>query len=179
MAHFPAFFDLSGKPVLIVGDTPEARRKGQILASFGPRLRFLPGLHPEDLEPLPALVILTGENRAGDARLCREKNIPVNSADDPENCTFFFPSLLRRGDCTIAVSSGGSAPAAAAALKRQIEENLPENLEEILPWLGCLTAALRKTVPDHHRRRALLARICAEAFEKSRPLTEAELEQYM
>ena len=179
MPHFPAFLDLTGKPVLIVGDTCQARDKAQRLAPFGGEIRFLDRLAPNDLESLPALVILTGENREEDAALCREKNIPVNSVDDPKNCTFFFPSLIRRGQCTIAISTAGTAPAAGAVLRQQFEDTLPENLEDILPWLGEITARLRKTVPDHRRRSALVSRISAEAFQKNRPLTERELEDLL
>ena len=63
MAHFPALIDLTEKTVLIVGDSPEAEHKARILAPFGPRIRFLSSLCPKDLDPIPALVVLTGENR--------------------------------------------------------------------------------------------------------------------
>ena len=179
MPHFPAFLDLTGKPVLIVGNTSHAQSKAQNLAPFGAEIRFLDRLSPGDLDPRPALVILTGENREEDAALCREKNIPVNSVDDPKNCTFFFPSLIRRGECTIGISTAGSAPAAGAALRRQIEENLPENLEEILPWLGEITTELRQSIPDYSQRAAILARISKAAFQKNRPLTGQELENLL
>lgn len=179
MAYFPAFMDLSGKPVLIVGDTDHAAQKAQRLAPFGADIRFLPALTPEDLDPIPALVILTGENRAAYAALCRERNIPVNSVDDPENCTFIFPSLICRGNCTIGISTAGTAPAAGVVLRRKLEETLPERLEEILPWLGEITAQLRKRIPDYDRRAAVLAAISAEAFQKNRPLTGDEAESFM
>lgn len=179
MPHFPLFLDLSGKRVLIVGDTPEAKRKSEILAPFHPEIHFLSALTPEDLSPAPALVILTGGNRASQATLCKAANVPVNSADDPENCTFFFPSLICRGNCTVGISSGTSAPAAAKALHRQIEATLPEDLESILPWLSALTDRLRREISDYSRRAEILAAVSAECFQKNRPLNEDELAQYM
>lgn len=152
MAHFPVFIDLAGKPVLIVGSTPQAEQKAALLSPFQPEIRFLSRLTPEDFSPAPALVILTGPEREEAAGLCRERNIPVNSVDDPANRTFFFPSLIVRGDCVIGISSGGTAPAASAALRRQIGDTLPENLEKILPWLSGLTAQLRQTIADSSRR---------------------------
>lgn len=179
MAHFPVYMDLRDKPVLIVGNTPQARQKASLLAPFQPKIRFLSRLTPEDFSPAPALVILTGPEREEAAGLCRERNIPVNSVDDPANCTFFFPSLIVREDCVIAISSGGTAPAASAALRRQIEDTLPENLEEILPWLSGLTAQLRQTIADSSRRGEILARASTEAFQKKRPLTGDELDACM
>ena len=179
MAHFPVFLDLKGKTVLIVGNTPEAQRKAAILAPFQPEIRFLSELRAEDLTPVPALVILTGENRREASQLCRDRNIPVNSADDPHHCTFFFPSVICRGDMTIGISSGATAPAASAAVRRQIESALPENLEQILLWLSQLTAFLRREVPDIGLRAKLLAEISAESFQKNRPLTGDELKKYM
>lgn len=179
MPHFPLFLNLTGKRVLIVGNTPEAKRKAEILAPFHPEMQFLPALTAGDLSPAPALVILTGENRASQAALCKAANIPVNSADDPENCTFFFPSLICRGSCTVGISSGSAAPAAAKALRRQIEEALPADLESILPWLSEVTCRLRREIPNYHRRAEILAAVSAECFQKNCPLNEDELSQYM
>ena len=179
MAHFPLFVDLTGKRILIVGDTPEGKRKAQALAPFGAQIQFLPRLTAEALSPAPALVILTGGDRTGEAQLCRAQNIPVNSTDDPDNCTFFFPSLICRDDLTIGISSGGSAPAAAKALRHQIEQTLPDALEEILPWLGAVTTHLRQQLPDYAQRAEVLAAVCAESFQKNRPLTGDELKKYM
>ena len=179
MAYFPIFTDLTGKPVLIVGDSPHAQQKAALLAPFRPRIRFLEQLGPSDLEPVPALVILAGGDRAEAAALCRQRNIPVNSVDDPENCSFYFPSLILRGDCTLGISTAGTAPAASRALRQEIEAALPGNLEQILPWLGALTARLRESVPDYDRRARILAAVSREAFRKNRPLREAEVDEYM
>lgn len=179
MAYFPIFTDLTDKPVLIVGASRHAEQKAALLAPFRPRIRFLEQLSRSDLEPAPALVILAGDNRAEAARLCRERNIPVNSVDDPENCTFYFPSLICRGDCTVGISTAGTAPAASRVLRQEIEAVLPGGLEEILPWLGELTARLRQSVPDYDRRARILAAVSREAFRKNRPLTGEELAGYM
>src|SRR5687768_11763743 len=40
----------------------------------------------------------------------------VNSADDPERCSFTLPSRVRRGDLVVAVSTGGRSPALASWL---------------------------------------------------------------
>ena len=172
MAHFPMYIDLNGARVILVGSDP---KKADILRSFGAQVQELDHLTPEDLENNPALVVLAVGDRAEMAQLCRSRNIPVNAVDDPENCSFFFPSILRRGDTTVAISSGGKVPAASRALRERLEQALPTGLEEILPWLAKLTERLRLEIKDYDTRARLLSRITHAAFEKNRPLAEAEL----
>lgn len=174
MAHFPLYIDLKGATVILVGNDP---RKEEILRSFGAEVRVIPELREEDLLENPRLVVLAGGDRKKAAALCRSKNIPVNSVDDPENCTFFFPAIISRGDTTISISSGGTAPAAAKALRVYIEQALPDQLEAILPWLSELSLRLRYEIPDYAARAAALEQITREAFSKNRPLSQEELEK--
>jgi precorrin-2 dehydrogenase/sirohydrochlorin ferrochelatase len=72
------------------------------------------------------------------SREAQKKNIIINTADDPENCTFFVPSWFNRKGIIIAVSTSGISPALAARVRRKIEEVIPDSVEDIL-------AALQKT----------------------------------
>ena len=51
----------------------------------------------------------------------RKKNILVNIVDDPARCDFILPSLLQRGELSIAVSTGGKSPALARKLREELE----------------------------------------------------------
>ena len=53
--------------------------------------------------------------------------------DDIPNCDFFFGSVVSRGDLQIAISTAGESPAVAQRLRREIDEQLPEDLG---PWLA-------------------------------------------
>lgn len=169
MGYFPLCIDLSGKTVFLVGDGTQIREKAEKLKPFSPRMVFFSDLTPEDLAADPALVIV-GDREYGDAerisRLCTARRIPVNVVDAPGLCTFFFPSLITEGDLTVSVSTGGSSPAAAAYLRRQIEETLPDRTEEILRWLGENRASLRKA--------GILKEAVAAAFRNNRPLSSEE-----
>jgi len=44
----------------------------------------------------------------------------VNAADDPANCTFTLPAVLRRGSVTVSVATGGASPALAAWLRDRL-----------------------------------------------------------
>ena len=150
MRCFPFMADISKKPCLLVGGGKVAARKAEILASFGAELivcarelspefprslavRIYGEYSPDLLEGMAFAVAATSD-RALNAKVsgdCRARKIPVNSVDDRENCDFFFPALIRRGEVTIGISTGGVSPALAAALKDWIADSLPENLEEI------------------------------------------------
>ena len=109
------------------------------------------------------------------SRLCREQGIPVNVVDDPQACTFLFPALVKRGDLSVGISTGGASPSAAVWLKEQVEVVLPERFEEILEFLGAVRPQIRTLVPEG-RRSAVLSRLFRLCMELGRPLELQELQ---
>lgn len=51
---------------------------------------------------------------------CRRKNILVNVADSLKDCNFILPSVLRRGNLTVSVSTGGRNPALAKKIRKKL-----------------------------------------------------------
>ena len=45
----------------------------------------------------------------------KRRGIWVNAADDPKNCDFILPAVVRKGKITLAASTSGTSPALAAA----------------------------------------------------------------
>lgn len=195
MPHFPIFVNLKDQPVLIVGGGAVAFRKLQKLAPYGakltvtapralPELASFPGVklrrrefRVSDLRPRPALVIAATDNQAVNSAvsdLCRKRHIPVNVADDPSLCSFLFPALVQRGGFSAGISTGGASPTAAAYYKELLRELIPENLDELLPWLESLRPALKAAIPDQGRRAAVFRRLFDACMAKGAPLTEVE-----
>lgn len=169
MSHFPMCIDLTGKPVLLVGSGAQCQDKYEKLLAFSPEILRIPHLEEEHLDLPPVLVVagdLDEEEAARVSRLCRSRGIPVNVVDRPELCSFFFPALVCRGDLTVAVSTGGRSPAAAAHLRRRIKQSLPDRTGEIIQWLS----ELRGRVPG-----SVLRSAAQTAFQLGRPLSEDEL----
>jgi siroheme synthase-like protein len=157
--HFPLFVDLTGRLCLIVGGGPVAARKAASLLDYGPELTVLapepsaevlalshahhitllerPYAGPADMAGA-ALVLVATDNRelnalaASDARAA---GIPVNVADDPALCTFFFPALVRRGGMVAGISSSGACPRLTARLRERLEQDWPANLGDTLEAL--------------------------------------------
>ena len=161
MPLFPACLDLSDATVLVVGEGHEADSKAEKMAPFCEKVARCP--YPPRYEALPALVILAQKDHPDNefwAAHFREKGVTVNVADRPELCDFIFPSVIVRGDVSIAIATGGKAPALSALLRQRIEDALPEDLETILEAAAELTRELRKTIPDPHERgKAIRARL--------------------
>ena len=198
MPHFPMFVDLKDKPILIVGGGAVALRKLKKLMPYGgiqkvvapsilPEICALASAEerpfcPEDLEPRPALVIAATDDEVINrevARLCKSQNIPVNVADAPGECTFLFPALVQRGDFSAGFCTGGASPTAAVYFKEQLEQQVPENLEDILDWLAERRIELKKTIPDQAERAGIFRRLFDACMAKGNPLAGEEMARCM
>ncbi|HNV46290.1 MAG TPA: bifunctional precorrin-2 dehydrogenase/sirohydrochlorin ferrochelatase [Spirochaetota bacterium] len=169
MKPYPAFLNLEGRSVVIVGGGGVALRKVKDLLDAGARITLVaPSVLPEiaaiaAAEPArvairerayepgdcagAALVISAtddGEVNRAVFREAEERNLFINAVDDPENCSFIVPSTIRRGDLLIAVSTGGLSPSMAARLRRELERHVPEDIEVKLEALAAARKALRE-----------------------------------
>ncbi|HXQ60362.1 MAG TPA: bifunctional precorrin-2 dehydrogenase/sirohydrochlorin ferrochelatase [Acidimicrobiales bacterium] len=135
-----------GAAVTVVA--PEAHVAVGLLAADGAFDRLV-GPHPEvHLRPYRPgeaagyrLVVTATGDPSVDGLVFRdatEAGVWVNSADDPDHCSFVLPAVSRDGAVTIAVSTGGSSPALASWLRRRIAE-------AVGPGLGSLAALLDDT----------------------------------
>src|SRR6185436_6151151 len=128
--YYPAFLDLRGRKCLVVGGGAIAERKAESLLECGARVRVvtreatsgltelarsgsieldLRGFASEDLSGV-FLVIAATDDPAVQARIggeAKERDLLVNVVDDPANCTFIVPAVARRGELSIAISTGG------------------------------------------------------------------------
>jgi siroheme synthase-like protein len=67
----------------------------------------------------------------------------VNSADDPDNCSFILPAVARRGPVVVAVGTDGASPALARHLRDRIaSEILTPAVEAAALDLACQRAEL-------------------------------------
>ncbi len=82
----------------------------------------------------------TNENVAKEAH---EKNIWINTVDDPENCSFYVPAMIQKGDLLVAVSTCGSSPAMASRVKSELEQHIPQDIEYDLNTLRTLRELLK------------------------------------
>ena len=79
----------------------------------------------------------------------------VNVVDDTARCNFIAPSIIRKGDLTIAISTSGKAPALAVRLKERLQRELGPEYERFLELAGELREPLARHIPDFETRKAL------------------------
>jgi len=89
--------------------------------------------------------------------MCRALRIPVNVADIPSSCDFYFGSQIRDGPLQIMISTNGKSPKLANIIKKKIELSLPFNAGEAIKKVGELRTRLKERAPgvggDVGRRR--------------------------
>ena len=85
-----------------------------------------------------------------------EKNVLCNAVDDPPFCDFYFPSVVRRGDLQIAISTAGASPALAQRLRKEINAQLPLDAGDWLTDLGNLRREVTQMEPLNDERKWLL-----------------------
>jgi siroheme synthase-like protein len=140
---YPVFLDLAGVSVLMVGGGTIALRKVSSLAAAGAAVTVVAPVVVPALVALAAaverrpyvageaggyqLVITATDDPAVNAQVAADATaarVWVNSADDPQNCSFILPAVARRGLVTVAVSTGGASPALAGHLRTQIAQEV-------------------------------------------------------
>jgi uroporphyrin-III C-methyltransferase/precorrin-2 dehydrogenase/sirohydrochlorin ferrochelatase len=159
MDFLPVFLRLQGQNALVVGGGQVALRKVQMLLRSGAHVLLVaPEISPEVRKLLAAaphalqqrgfadtdldsvkLVIAATDDSALNHRvfeLASARNLPVNVVDQPELCSFIFPSIVDRSPLIVAVSSGGNAPVLARLLRARLETLIPSAYGSLVQLLG-------------------------------------------
>lgn len=182
MKGYPLLLNLEGRRAVVIGAGKVARRKVNLLLEAGaevvvigpPTDPVLAGWiceHKVANEPrsyragdLAGAVLAFAATDDGNVnRLAREEaraeGIPVNVATDPELCDFTVPSVLRRGDLTIAISTGASAPRLARRIREHLERQFGPEYGVLLDILGDLRPRIVAADGDEPAKRDLFDRI--------------------
>ena len=167
MKYYPVFWDITGKKCVVVGGGEVAARKVERLLDCGAEVCIVsPELVPElaamekdrRIEHIPdeyaieylkgaTLIIGATDDEKTNAAIsgdARAKGIPVNIVDDPQKCDFILPSLVERGDLTIACGTGGNSPALARRLREELEETYGVEYATLTSILGQLRNKMEK-----------------------------------
>jgi precorrin-2 dehydrogenase/sirohydrochlorin ferrochelatase len=179
MSLFPIFLKLAGKPCVVVGAGTIAESKIESVLAAEARVTVVAPEASERVRAWAASDELTWaarEYRAGDLvgaflvvaatatpavnravfAEAAARDILCNAVDDPPFCDFYFPSVVRRGELQIAISTAGESPAFAQQLRKELNAQLPYDLGEWLMELGRLRREVTAVEPIGEARKLLL-----------------------
>lgn len=192
MTVFPLFENIDGKTFLIIGGGNTAARKVGRLLQFTNRIIVVAEetditgvkvirrpFEESDLERADFVIAAT-DDRALNRRIaaaCREHRIPINVVDDPELCSFIFPSVVKRGDLTVGISTSGTSPAYASLLRRTLEKNLPDHIGGILERMGALRRTVPALIPDQKRRAQCYKAVLSELLVRDNNVSDEEINE--
>jgi precorrin-2 dehydrogenase/sirohydrochlorin ferrochelatase len=176
MRYYPVCLDIQARACLVVGGGQVGTRKVKTLLACGARVTVVSPQITETLKDLvdhgqiiwkprayrstdqqgaflvigatdeEALNHKIQEDAEGDGRLC-------NIADQPRRCNFVLPSIVRRGDLMIAISTAGKSPAFAKFLRRQLQAQFGPEYGIFLDLMGAVRQRLlaKKHAPEAHK----------------------------
>lgn len=105
---------------------------------------------------------------------CQGKGLWCNVVDTPPLCHFFMPSIMRRGELVIAVSTSGKSPAFARQLRLFLEDIISDEFGTLVAILGEMKEEMRKKLATIEARRAFMERVFnSDVWER---LRERDLE---
>jgi siroheme synthase-like protein len=138
------------------------------------------GWQPGDLDGAFLVVASSndGNDRASIAAESRRRGVLVNVMDDVPNCDWAAPSVIRRGDLVLAISTGGRSPALAKRLRLELSELFGPEWTEVVEVLGRLREETLGSIPSlvERSRRWALALDLDEAADLVRDGRRDELE---
>jgi precorrin-2 dehydrogenase/sirohydrochlorin ferrochelatase len=89
-----------------------------------------------------------------------------NVVDVPEQCDFYYPALVKRGDLQIAISTSGRSPALARLLREQLEQQFGPGYASWVAELGATRREILDSSLTREQKRELLMSLAARpAFE--------------
>ena len=161
MSYYPVFLELEGKSALVVGGGAVAQRKVETLLEYGASIRIV----SKELTPKLKKLVEIGRVRRMGNEFCnnhlegaslvfaatddkqlnhkisesaQKRGLLINAVDQPADCNFIVPAIVRRGDLSIAISTSGNSPALAKNIKRQLNSQFGKEYETFLILLGHL-----------------------------------------
>ena len=180
MSLFPIFLKLTARPCIVIGAGNLAESKIEslraaeaavtvispwaspaivALAAAGEVTWLQRPYQPGDIAPGTFLVVTATDVPAVNRAVYLEatgKEILCNAVDDPPYCDFYFPSIVKRGDLQIAISTAGDSPALAQRLRKEINAALPLDMGAWLAELGNLRREVLQLEPLNEARKQLL-----------------------
>ena len=184
MPLFPIFLKLTGRPCVVIGAGHLGESKIESLQAANASVTVIaPTASPRIVAMAESGEVVWHQREyaagdlAGQFLVVAATNVPavnravfaeaeaagilINAVDDPPFCDFYFPSVVRRGDLQIAISTAGASPALAQRLRKEINALLPLDTGDWLAELGNLRREVLQLEPLNDARKDLLHQLAS------------------
>jgi precorrin-2 dehydrogenase/sirohydrochlorin ferrochelatase len=200
MRYYPMFVSLAGRSCLVVGAGQVGLRKIETLADCGAasilvvdknqpdemllRLLERPGLsfaqrdfQDSDLDGVFLAIASTSNVSVNQhiSDLCRTRGVLCNIVDQPEACSFIVPATVRRGDLTLAISTGGQSPALAKRIRKDLQETFGPEYALFLELMGRLRPLILSIGLETETNTAIFRNLVGSNLLKALKLGDAAL----
>ena len=180
--YYPAILDVAGRTALVVGAGKVGEGKIEGLLKGDARVRVVSLTATDTVRRWAAegrieleeraydssdldgafLVIAATESNDTNVRVFEDaeaRQMLCNVVDVTHLCNFILPSIVRRGDLAIAVSTGGASPAMARRIRLSLEECYGDEYAVAMQLLGALREELKARYPAPADRKVLFERM--------------------
>ena len=195
---FPIFMQLAGKRCLVVGAGKVGESKIEGLLETGANVRVialdatpsvrewarlgkieleLRAFTSEDLIAVFLAVVATS-SRTLNERVYHEaqkRGVLCNVVDVPDLCDFFYPSIVRRGDLQIAISTAGQSPSLAQKIRQQLEKQFGPGYASWVAELGDTRRLILASDLEQERKLELLHSLVSRQAAQAAISAHAEL----
>jgi precorrin-2 dehydrogenase/sirohydrochlorin ferrochelatase len=174
--------DLCGKKCVVIGGGKVAQRKVLSLLRCGAKVKVISPKCTDKLKKLQIegkielikrpytfgdikgsflAFIATDQEKVNKASLkeAKAEGAFVNVIDNPYECDFVVPSVIKRGDLQITVSTNGKSPMLSKKIREELEETFGEEYREYIHALGNLRELVLEEIDDIHIRRKVFKTI--------------------
>lgn len=182
MEYYPVFLNVTARRCVVVGGGEVAARKVESLIDAGAEVTVVSPSAAGSIASLAATGRIQWVRRpysSGDivgaflayaatdddelhaaiAADAKDAGVPLNVVDRPQWCDFIVPSIARRGDLVVAVSTSGRSPAMARRIRQDIETMLTAEYEAAIELFDRLRRHLVRRGWSFERRREIFDRL--------------------
>lgn len=176
-SYYPAFVRIKDKDCIVVGGGNIAERKVSALLAAGANVtvisdritsRLSKGVQKGILKHIPRkyikgdakgcfLVIAATNDEDVNKQVAEDATSLINVVDNPKMSNFIVPAVLKEGDLTIAISTGGVSPSIARSLKTYLKSCLHNDIKRYLKFLKVLRQEVfKQSIPFKTRNEFLM-----------------------
>ncbi len=114
-----------------------------------------------DLNGVYLAISATGDRKINSliSSYCHRKGILVNVVDSPKECNFILPSVARRGNLTITVSTDGISPALSKKIRRDLEQRFGAEYAKLLRLMAKLRPEVLRKIKNSDSRKAFFQKV--------------------